>query len=221
MIARNRRKSSKPHCQTTLNPSVTLFTRYMYVFNTYTQDPAEGIGAYVNRLRKLSSTCKYGSLLNEMIRDRIAIGVWDSAVRARLFRPKNLTLEKCIDTCHASEMTTQQLKAIDGEVETLHAVNEKKKRVKSKMKTAECMCCGMQHPKRKCPAWGHHCKKCGRQKHFASACSLRLAKVHQVDNSNLEDSGSESSVFTVESGRTKYLVEPAVRFRRSGSWMLH
>ncbi len=71
----------------------------------------------------------------------------------------------------------------------------------------------------KCPTWGHRCKKCGRQNHFASACRSRLAKVHQVDNSDLEDSGSESSVFTVESGRTKYLVEPLVRFRRSGSWM--
>ncbi len=66
-----------------------------------------------------------------MIRDRIVIGVRDSALRARLLREKDLTLEKCIDTCRASEMTTQQLKAIDGEVETLHTVNEKKRKESS------------------------------------------------------------------------------------------
>ncbi len=208
----------------------TVYERY--VFNTCTQETHETIDGYVNKLRRLSATCQYGELLNEMIRDRMVIGVKDSVLRARLLREKNLTLEKCLDTCRASEITSQQLKTIDGglEVESVHAVRQKetgrgkKKKEKTqsekprKPKTMlDCTFCGTQHAKRHCPAWGQKCKKCGRRNHFAVACRTKGNKVHQLDTES-EDSDSEGSVFAVLTGRTKYLVEPLVRARGTSSW---
>jgi transposase InsO family protein len=208
----------------------TVYERY--VFNTCCQESHESIDNYVHRLRKLSATCEFDTLRNEMIRDRIVIGVRDSGLRARLLREKDLTLERCIDSCRASEMSSQQLKAIDGgEVEAVHAVHKKKfskkseksDRPKSKKKK-NCSFCGTQHPKRKCPAWGQQCKKCKKFNHFDSVCRNNgAAKVHQVETESDEEDEDEeetddASVFAVLSGRTKYLVEPSVRCRGSNTW---
>ena len=206
----------------------TVYERY--VFNTCIQEAHEAFDSWVNRLRKLSATCEYGNLLDEMIRDRIVIGVKDSAVRARLLREKNLSLEKCIDTCRAAEMTSQQVQAIDGhaEVETVHAVQQKDKKTvkktqkasddKEKKQTVDCTYCGSKHQKRKCPAWRKTCKKCGRKNHFADVCrSKTKVKVHQVVTDS-EDSDSDESVLAVHAGRTKYLVEPLVKPRGEKLW---
>ena len=46
-----------------------------YLFNSSTQGPDEGIDEFVNRLRKQASSCKFGTFMDEMIRDRIVNGL--------------------------------------------------------------------------------------------------------------------------------------------------
>ena len=48
-----------------------------YVFNTCVQQSEETIQSYVTRLRKLAATCEYGALTDELIRDRLVIGLWN------------------------------------------------------------------------------------------------------------------------------------------------
>lgn len=50
-----------------------------FLFNSATQSSEEEIDEFVNRLRKMASSCKCGALTDEMIRDRIVIGVRDKA----------------------------------------------------------------------------------------------------------------------------------------------
>ena len=52
------------------------------------------LSIYLNRLHKLASTCKYGELLDEMLRDRLVIGIRNNPTRARLLRVK-------ADTCQS------------------------------------------------------------------------------------------------------------------------
>ena len=55
-----------------------------YVFNSCIQTPEETVDGYVNRLRKLASSCQFGTLTEEMIRDRLVIGIEDTGTKARL-----------------------------------------------------------------------------------------------------------------------------------------
>ena len=55
-----------------------------------------------------------------MIRDRIVMGICDKAVQERLLRESDLTLEKAINFCRATEASKTQSKMIQGET----AVND-------------------------------------------------------------------------------------------------
>ena len=46
-----------------------------YLCNSSTQGPDEGLDEFVNRLRKQASSCKFGTFMDEMIRDRIVNGL--------------------------------------------------------------------------------------------------------------------------------------------------
>ena len=52
-----------------------------YVFNKAVQHEGECIEAFVVHLRKLASTCQYGTLHDELIRDRIVCGLLDESIR--------------------------------------------------------------------------------------------------------------------------------------------
>ena len=77
-----------------------IFERYL--FNSANQEN-EDIYQYLNRLRKLASTCAYGALCDELIRDRLVIGMKSHEVRTRLLREKALTLKTALDINNTEE----------------------------------------------------------------------------------------------------------------------
>ena len=89
----------------------------------------ENIDQYLNRLRKLASICTYDALCDELIPDRLVIGIKSHEVRRRLLREKALTLHTALSIIRAAETASDQLKKIDGEIETsAHAVKYKGKK---------------------------------------------------------------------------------------------
>ena len=65
-----------------------------YVFSSCVQSVEESVDVYVNRLKKLASSYEFGALTDELIRDRLVIGVKDRDLKGRLLRQKGLTLQK-------------------------------------------------------------------------------------------------------------------------------
>ena len=59
---------------------------------------------------------------NELIRDRLVVGIRDDKVRRRLLREPELTLQKCIDIAHAAEISQKQIQEIKDETSTVHDV---------------------------------------------------------------------------------------------------
>lgn len=163
-----------------------------YRFNNRKQEPGESISAYVTELRVIAKNCAHDEITpDEILRDRLVLGVRDEKVRERLLRVNDLTLSKAIDICKAAEQTSQQLKLLaSGTEESVGAVstqqiNEPPQNTRRPrdppIQRTECRFCGYQHGNRQCPAKGQTCHKCGQKNHFQSRCRATNPKVNTVE----------------------------------------
>ena len=105
-------------------------------FNSCIQTPEETVDGYVNRLRKLASSCQFGKLTKEMIHDRLVIGIQDTGTKVRLLQEKDLSLDKALDMSKSSEITNKQIKWLQHESkqsnEELHLIQDKSKTKKAR-----------------------------------------------------------------------------------------
>ena len=193
-----------------------------FVFNSCKQEQREPIDSFLSRLRKLASTCAYGPLRDEMIRDRIVVGVTDNHIRSRLLREALLTLQKALDICRSSEQAAIHLQQMESvEVDTAHYVMAKKPAKKETVRS--CKYCGKYCDKGKCPAFGTTCSKCSKRHHFPEVCRSssnmgkdtardkkgKSHKLHQVAEDDSDDSIYTVTVNT-DGQRRQYFVELAV-----------
>jgi len=97
-----------------------------YLFNSISQEKSETFDQFVNRLRDQGKDCAYEGLQDQMIRDRIVIGITDNGTRARMLREADLTLERALALCRASELATLQLQKLNPEVVNFVKKKDKK-----------------------------------------------------------------------------------------------
>ena len=174
----------------------TIYERYK--FNNRSQEPGETIDAYATVVRTLADTCSFGTLKEEMIRDRLVCGISDNALRKKLLQESQLTLEKCMDYCRAAEAANSQLKEISSHgSDAVNYLNKSKKgQTQSKpqfraqpnlgrnaglpgnkqMIMRDCKYCGWRHERKKedCPAFGKTCNTCGGKDHFSNVCMQKI-----------------------------------------------
>ena len=148
------------------------------------QASGESIDKYATVVRNMADNCKFQDMKDSLIRDRIVFGVTDNQVRRRLLRVPELTLlDKALEIARAAEATQNQLK----QMQNLHKVNalgkkkesfpgkkfEERKPVSGSVQQIDCKFCGRKHvrDRMKRPAYGHQCKKYGRNNHFAVKCT--------------------------------------------------
>lgn len=86
-------------------------------FNSRNQLEGEPVEQYVLSLHSLARNCEYGDLREELIRDRIVIGIRDKALSRRLQLDAALTLEKAMRLVRQSEAVGEQQKVLQGNVE--------------------------------------------------------------------------------------------------------
>jgi len=72
----------------------------------------ERFDVFLGDVRRLARSCQFGGLEESLIRDRIIIGMQDDSTRRKLLQMRDLTLQKAIDVCKASEAAGHQLKAM-------------------------------------------------------------------------------------------------------------
>ncbi len=94
-----------------------------YVFRNRMQKEGETIEQYVTDLRLKSQSCNFESLSDSMIRDQIVIVILDKKIRRQLLGEAELTLDKAIRICQASERANVQLKSFDAESEPAAAMD--------------------------------------------------------------------------------------------------
>ena len=167
-----------------------------YLFNKRSQESTESIENYTTVLRTMAKSCNFCDCLHDqLIRDRMVLGVRDQQTRKKLLQERNLTLQRCIDICKSAEITSSQLKSMGGQAEEIHKVNFSKKKTDGGSREIDCKFCGLRHQKikEKCPAWGKVCLKCKRKNHFAKKCTKKGTSRKSVNAVTNDDEYSDDS----------------------------
>lgn len=84
----------------------TVYERY--VFYQRNQREGETFDAFLIDIKRLVRTCEFGQAENEMLRDRIVMGITDKKLQARLLETADLTYDTAVTKARASEATKEQ-----------------------------------------------------------------------------------------------------------------
>lgn len=78
-------------------------------FNSRRQGPGETTNDFITALYKLVATCNYGNKRDELLRDRIVLGISDKELSKKLQRDDKLMLEMAVTQVrHAEQIQHQQ-----------------------------------------------------------------------------------------------------------------
>lgn len=156
-----------------------VFERYK--FYSISQKEGQSVDAYVTELKKAASSCEFKEE-EEMIRDRLVLGIRDNVMQERMLRESNLTLKKAAEFCRAYETSQNQVKELQSSVEAINVQGRPSMSSISKSlpqvvpKTTPkngfflCRNCGNTHKARNCPAFNKNCALCKNKNHFAKCC---------------------------------------------------
>ena len=160
-------------------------------FNRRNQEPGESAEAFITAVHSLAEHCNYGNLREELIRDRIVVGLRDMKLSVSLQMDSELTLEKTIARVRHSEEIKKQQPMLRGslndrQADNLDAISARqrtqkgtkgqkwssKAKTENKFKETGCGRCGhaTKHPWKDCPAKEAECRKCKRKGHYARKC---------------------------------------------------
>lgn len=84
-------------------------------FNMRKQEAHKTVDAFVTALYALAEHCNYGTLHDELIRDRIVVGLADTRLSERMQMEKDLDLEKAINIARQSEEIKKQQNTLRSE----------------------------------------------------------------------------------------------------------
>ena len=77
-------------------------------FNMRKQEEGETVDSFITLLYVLAEHCTYGSLHDEMIRDRLVVGLGSAVLSEKLQLDSELTLEKAVTQAHLQEAVKLQ-----------------------------------------------------------------------------------------------------------------
>ncbi|UYV82250.1 hypothetical protein LAZ67_21001460 [Cordylochernes scorpioides] len=77
-------------------------------FNSRIQEDREPVDEFITSLYKLADSCEFECLHEQLIRDRIVVGVRDRALSERMQLDRELTLEKAVKMVRQQEAVRQQ-----------------------------------------------------------------------------------------------------------------
>ena len=116
---------------------------------------------------------------DEMLRDRIVVGVSSDATRHKLLAIPQLTISDAVKIVRAEEAAattrtnmTEKVNKVSAYKAGKHAVPQNSKTDKNSARRS-CNRCGREHPKMQCLAFGKECHKCGKNGHFSNMCKAQ------------------------------------------------
>lgn len=92
----------------------TVYERF--VFYQRVQRDGEPFDTFLMDIKRLVRTCEFGATENEMLRDRIVLGVADKKLQKRLLETSTLTYDIAVEKARANEATAQQSESMNKSV---------------------------------------------------------------------------------------------------------
>ena len=162
----------------------------------------ESLDNFITDLFTLAQHCNYGTLHDEMVRDRIVVGLKDKTLSEKLQLEADLTLEKAINQARQKELVRQQQGIIRQEgpsASNVDRVKSTRPRPKDKFKTSfktsnkvkdrnqTCgRCGGKPHKRNECPAKDSICNSCKRKGHWKKCCKTKTVSEIQSNQDDKE-----------------------------------
>ncbi|UYV62643.1 hypothetical protein LAZ67_2001393 [Cordylochernes scorpioides] len=145
-------------------------------FNSRIQEDREPVDEFITSLYKLSDSCEFEGRHEQLIRDRIVVGVRDKALSERMQLDSELTLEKAVN------QKVNQVKFNSKKHSPKQQQQPSRKKEKSAKTRSRCpKCGGFTHREgQACRAEGQRCNLCSKTGHFANCCPDKQAKTAEV-----------------------------------------
>ena len=160
------------------------------MFNSRKQQPGEPVDSFVTSLYTLVEHCDYKGLRDEMIRDRIVVGICDAKLSEKLQLDRELTLETAVTQVRQQEVIRQQQSTLRGSGgdDTVAAVHKERAPRDRSNREENCPWCGRapKHDRQHCPAREANCRKCGKRGHYQVVCRS-TAKVSAIQEMIVPD----------------------------------
>ncbi|UYV83878.1 hypothetical protein LAZ67_X000489 [Cordylochernes scorpioides] len=152
-------------------------------FNQRCQQEGEKVNEFITALHSLDEHCNFGMLHDELIRDRIVVGVRDRALSERMQLDTDLTLVKAtlmakqLESVKEQQSSLYQQDSIDQIKKMPNHIKKQKARTKIRQFKSNqlggsshgCTRCGNSnnHDWKNCPAMNSYCSKCKKRGHYA------------------------------------------------------
>ncbi|UYV63124.1 K02A2.6-like [Cordylochernes scorpioides] len=162
-------------------------------FSNRARRPGEKISIYIAELKKMAEYCKFGSTIDEAIRDRLIAGIEDDNIQRKLLgEGDSLTLHRAIEIALALEAAAQDAKDLQSQrnPEVVMKIKQGNWRLKpsttgkfTRSESYTCIRCGSKdHKQDKCPHLKAKCFNCGKVGHLGRSCLKRKSQRNYTAN---------------------------------------
>ena len=172
-----------------------------FKFHSRSRLEGKNVAEFVAGLRRFSEHCKFGTTLEDMLRDRLVCGISDDRIQRRLLGERELTFEKAVEIATATEMASRNVMDLGGKTPSsdnnVNKVEEEIAPPKFQPKR-ECYRCGGNHDPSSCKYKNEVCYKCQKKGHMAKVCKGKKKPQKQGRHGRRPD-GKQRTHFVEES----------------------
>ena len=166
-------------------------------FNKRVQQPGESVDTFIQDVHRLADDCSYGAVKDELIRDRIVVGVADDELSKQMQLKLDLTLREAVQLSRQAEARDESQTLLRPRVEQvaakskfMHHTQRPSYRSSAPSHSQKpCGYCGRtpSHKRDACPAKSAVCSSCGKRGHYKAVCRsqprVREVEVHDSSQS--------------------------------------
>ena len=194
-------------------------------FNCCSQLEGESTEQFIMGLNRLAGNCDYKTLRDEMIRDRLVVGIWDQRLSERMQLDATLNLEKAKKmACQHEAIHNQSRHLTAGNTTVLESMSASKY---NKPKTGgrperqgdkrTYTRCGKEAHQRqqKCPAMAATCHNCQKKGHYCQQCFFRKDSARSLSEFEEQDLDSLFlHTITINTGGVSWKTEVQLEGKR-------